>query len=65
MSRRGATVTQANIARAIRAAQQTGAPRVRVRPDGEVIIDLQAAPEQQSPLSTPAPVAPRKGRPLC
>ena len=38
MPRRGATTTQSNVARAIRAAQQTGADHIVVRPDGTIII---------------------------
>lgn len=57
MSNRPAATTQATIARAIRAAKQAGAPRVRVRPDGEVVIDLSVETEPQaSPLSTEPPV---------
>jgi hypothetical protein len=41
MTRRPAIVTQADVARAIRAAQQTGAGQVRIQPDGTILIDLQ------------------------
>jgi hypothetical protein len=41
MSRRPARVTQADVARAIRAAQQTGAGAVRIQPDGTILIALQ------------------------
>ena len=40
MPRRPATVTQADIARAIRAAKQAGATCVEVKPDGTVLIRL-------------------------
>jgi hypothetical protein len=40
MSRTPAKVTQADVARAIRAAQQTGAGGVEVRPDGSIFIHL-------------------------
>lgn len=40
MSRRPAKVTQADVARAIRAAQQTGAGGVQVKPDGTILIVL-------------------------
>jgi hypothetical protein len=40
MSRRPARFTQADIARAIRAAKQTGAGAVRVGPDGSIEILL-------------------------
>jgi hypothetical protein len=43
MSRRAARIIQADIARALRAAQQVGAPAVEVRPDGTVLIRLVAA----------------------
>jgi hypothetical protein len=42
MSRRPARVTQADVARAIRAAQQCGAGEVRVLPDGTIAILPQA-----------------------
>lgn len=47
MSRTPAKVTQADVARAIRAAMQTGAGGVEVRPDGSIFIHL-------SPQSTAA-----------
>jgi hypothetical protein len=40
MSRTPARVTQADVARAIRAAKQAGAGRVRVLTDGTIEIDL-------------------------
>jgi hypothetical protein len=40
MSRRPARITQADVARAIRAAQQCGAGVVRVLPDGTIQIDV-------------------------
>lgn len=40
MSRTPARITQADVARAIRAAQQCGAGQVRVLPDGSIAIDL-------------------------
>ena len=47
MSRRRATVDQASIARAIRAAKANGAPVVEVQlPDGAIIRILVNAPEQ-------------------
>jgi hypothetical protein len=49
MSRTPARVTQADIARAIRAAQQTGAGGVEVKPDGTIAINL-------STVSTDGPV---------
>lgn len=47
MPRRPAAITQADVARAIRAAKQAGAGAVEVRPDGTIIIVL-------SPQSTPS-----------
>jgi hypothetical protein len=44
MPRRPATVTQADIARAIRAAKQAGATGVEVKPDGTVLIRLDELP---------------------
>jgi hypothetical protein len=44
MSRRAALVTQADVARAIRAAKQAGAATVEVRPDGTIIVHIAAPP---------------------
>jgi hypothetical protein len=38
MSRRAAIITQADVARAIRAAQQCGAGSVEIRPDGTIRV---------------------------
>jgi len=43
MSRRQAKVTQADVARAIRAAKQAGATDITVRPDGSIVIGLAPA----------------------
>ncbi|MCW4114785.1 hypothetical protein NPA31_007390 [Aurantimonas sp. MSK8Z-1] len=40
MPRRGATLTQADVARTIRAAKQAGAALVEVRPDGSMLVHL-------------------------
>jgi hypothetical protein len=40
MSRRPANFTQADVARAIRAAKQAGAGDITIRPDGTIIIGL-------------------------
>ena len=40
MSRRPAKVTQAAVARAIRAARQAGAADITIRPDGSIVIGL-------------------------
>jgi len=44
MSRRPALVTQAAVARTIRAAKQAGASTVEVRPDGTIIVYIAAPP---------------------
>lgn len=44
MSRRAAVVTQAAVARALRAAKQAGAATVEVRPDGTIIVHIAAPP---------------------
>jgi hypothetical protein len=45
MSRRAAIIiTQADVARAIRAAKQAGAASVEVRPDGVIIVRVDAPP---------------------
>jgi hypothetical protein len=44
MSRRAAIITQADVARAIRAAKQAGAAAVEVRPDGTIIVRVDAPP---------------------
>jgi len=40
MSRTPARITQADVARAIRAAKQAGAGKVEVRPDGTIFFHL-------------------------
>ena len=40
MSRRPAIITQADVARAVRAAIQAGADHVEVRPDGTILVRL-------------------------
>jgi hypothetical protein len=44
MSRRAAIISQADVARAIRAAKQAGAATVEVRPDGTIIVRVDAPP---------------------
>jgi hypothetical protein len=44
MPRRGATITQADVARTMRAAKQIGAERVEVRPDGTINVILKDCP---------------------
>ncbi len=56
MSRRPAKVTQADVARAIRAARQCGAWAVRIQPDGTIKIELEpeAAGEKTKETVEPA-----------
>lgn len=44
VSRRAATITQADVARAIRAAKQAGADAIEVRRDGTIVVLLKEAP---------------------
>lgn len=65
MSRTPARVTQADVARAIRAAKQTGAGAVEVLPDGTIRIQIAPAaapaePETGDPTPAPEPVAEEK-----
>lgn len=65
MSRRPAAVTQADVARVIRAAKQEGAARVTVKVGAaEIAVDL-TKPAEFPPLSPSPAVATRKGRALC
>lgn len=57
MSRTPARVTQADVARAIRAAKQAGAGYVEVLPDGSIRISL--SPSSTDTQRQPA-IAPRK-----
>lgn len=64
MSRKAAAFTQADVERVVRAAKRQGAARVTVKIGGtEIAVDLEKP--ELSPLSPPAHVATRKGRPLC
>jgi hypothetical protein len=59
MPRRAATITQADVARTIRAAKQAGAEYVEVRPDGTIFVGLKDAPISTPPISSddnPQPV---------
>lgn len=58
MPRRAATVTQADIARAIRAIQAAGLPvrRVVVRADG-VVVETNPAPDQADEAVMPGEIA--------
>lgn len=57
MSRRPAKTTQADMARAIRAAKQAGATGVEVRPDGTIYVRLT---ETKASTAQDAPVDPGK-----
>lgn len=48
MSRTAARITQADVARALRAARQCGAGKVRILPDGTITIDPQPSKERES-----------------
>jgi hypothetical protein len=56
MSRRLAKVTQADVARAIRAAKQAGATDITIRPDGSIVIGLSLTeiPARVEPELAPA-----------
>jgi hypothetical protein len=49
MSRKAAKVTQADIARSIRAVQQCGAGIIQIDPDGTIVI----APQPSVPVNNP------------
>jgi hypothetical protein len=50
MTRRPNRFRQTDVARAIRAAQQTGAGAVRVLPNGAIEIDTKPAEKRQDPV---------------
>ncbi|WP_040619330.1 hypothetical protein [Rhodovulum sp. PH10] len=52
MSRTPARVTQADVARALRAAKQAGAGAVEVRPDGTIVIRVEG---HEAALAAPEP----------
>ncbi len=56
MSRRTATIMQAEIARAVRAAKKAGADAVEVRRDGTIVILLTAPPTVPELDDTTTPV---------
>ncbi len=56
MPRRPARITQADVARAVRAAKQAGADHVEVRPDGTILVKL--SPDTSS--QRPAPLEPER-----
>ena len=51
MPRRPATITQADIARAIRAAKQTGAAEVEIRIRGNSSLIIRLVPSSSNPLA--------------
>lgn len=55
MPRRPAKFTQADVARAIRAAKQAGADSVEMRPNGTIVVLLKDAPLQIAPNSEMPP----------
>jgi hypothetical protein len=57
MSRTAARVTQADVARSVRAAMQAGAGGVEVRPDGTIFIHLSKA---EFPVAVEKPLEPRE-----
>lgn len=56
MSRRPAIITQADVARAVRAAIQAGADHVEVRPDGTILVKLSPG----APLIRPNAIEPER-----
>ena len=56
MLRRPARITQADVARAVRAAKQAGADHVEVRPDGAILIKL----SPDNPSHRPAALEPER-----
>ena len=58
MPRTAAKITQADVARTIRAAKQAGASSVEVRPDGTIFVRIDGSNLPPSPISTE--VAPEK-----
>jgi hypothetical protein len=55
MGKRLAIITQADVARTLRAAKQAGADNVEVRPDGTIIVHLMADASRR-----PAPIEPHR-----
>jgi hypothetical protein len=51
MPRRPARITQADVARAVRAARQAGADHVEVRPDGTILIKLSPDNPSHGPVA--------------
>jgi hypothetical protein len=49
MGKRAAVISQADIARAVRAARQAGAGTVEVRPDGTIVLRLDSRPTVPEP----------------
>lgn len=58
MSRKAAIITQADVARAIRAAKQCGAGAVEIKPDGTILVLLSppiavTTVQNQEPVTKP------------
>jgi hypothetical protein len=61
VSRRAARFTQADVARAIRAAQQCGAGAVEIKPDGTILVPVSPEPTTAEPGEKQRePVEPRR-----
>lgn len=63
MPRTAATLTQADVARVLRAARQAGAGEVEVRPDGTILVRMMPSaprPEHAERPDDPVPVAERR-----
>jgi hypothetical protein len=56
MSRRAAIITQADVARVVRAAKQAGADCIKVAPDGTITVLLRAPPLVPTPEHDDDPV---------
>jgi hypothetical protein len=56
MPRRVAILTQADVARALRAAKQAGADHVELRPDGTILVKL----SPDNPSDRPTPLEPER-----
>jgi hypothetical protein len=63
MSRTPARVTQADLARSIRAAKQAGAGGVELRPDGTIFIHM-TPPEAKNDPETEKELEPHERAPL-
>lgn len=55
MTRRAAVITQADVARTIRAAKQAGAGGVEIRPDGSIFVHMEPPVGVEKPVVHLAP----------